>query len=82
MAETAVKIRPAAPDIDDGAWQKAVDEAIAAFGDARAAVRALLIANCYLEAARDRALDMISRGYVRGRLPDQSPIATEANNDD
>jgi hypothetical protein len=72
MAETAVKIRPAAPDIDDVAWQKAIDEAIAEFGDARAAVRALLIANCYLEAARDRASDMISRGYVRGCLPNQS----------
>jgi hypothetical protein len=41
---------------------------IAARGIARAAVRALLRACRYLEEARDRAIDMVSFGYVRGWL--------------
>lgn len=58
-----------AEQIDDDALEKAVDEAIAECdGDARAAVKALLVANAFLEAARDRALDLVSRGYTRGKL--------------
>jgi hypothetical protein len=50
----------------------AVDETIAdCGGDMRAAVRALLIANAYLEAARDRMIGCVSRGYVRGRLDER-----------
>lgn len=46
-----------------------IDEIIAEHGgDALAAVRTLLERVAYLEAARDRALDMVSRGYARGRL--------------
>jgi hypothetical protein len=56
-------------NLDDKALDTAVDEAIAECrGDTRAAVRALLIANAYLERARDRAIDLVSCGYVRGRL--------------
>jgi hypothetical protein len=51
----------------------AVDEAIAECGgNMRDAMRELIAACRYLEAARERALDMVSRGYVRGYLPDQS----------
>jgi hypothetical protein len=50
----------------------AVDETIAdCGGDMRAAVRALLIANACLEAARDRMIGCVSRGYVRGRLDER-----------
>lgn len=35
-------------------------------GDAREAVRALLLRIAFLEAARDRALSLVSFGYVRG----------------
>ena len=44
-----------------------VDEAIAICGgDMRAAVRATLVANAYLEAELDRVIEMVSRGYGRG----------------
>jgi hypothetical protein len=36
-------------------------------GDELAAVRALLVANCYLEAEVERLEKAVSRGYVRGR---------------
>jgi hypothetical protein len=50
----------------------AVDEAIAeCSGNMRDAMRELIAACRYLEAARDRALDMVSRGYVRGIMPDE-----------
>lgn len=37
-------------------------------GDARAAVRALLVANSYLEAEVDRLEKAVSLGYVRGHI--------------
>ncbi len=37
-------------------------------GDAHAAVRALLVANSYLEAEMERLEKAVSLGYVRGRL--------------
>jgi hypothetical protein len=52
------------------ALESDVDEAIAEHGDARAAVRALLVTCRYLEQMRDRALDWVSNGYVRGTLRD------------
>ena len=58
-----------AEQIDEDALEVAVDEAIAECnGDARAAVRALLVANTYLEETRNRAIEMVSHGYVRGKL--------------
>jgi hypothetical protein len=60
---------PAETDLEDRALEAAVDEVVAECdGDARAAVRALIVANTYLEEARNRAIEMVSRGYVRGRL--------------
>jgi hypothetical protein len=46
-----------------------VDEAIAACGgDARAALRATLVANVYLEAEVERLTAATSPGFARGRL--------------
>ena len=63
---------------DDDVLQQAMEGAIAACeGDARAAVRALLIANSYLEAEVERLAEAVSRGYARGRIrSDSVPGAT------
>jgi hypothetical protein len=46
-----------------------VDEAIATCGgDARAALRATLIANAYLEAEIERLTEAISAGFARGQM--------------
>jgi hypothetical protein len=46
-----------------------VDEAIALCGgDVRAALRATLIANTYLEAEVERLGEAISTGFARGRM--------------
>jgi hypothetical protein len=46
-----------------------VDEAIATCGgDVRAALRATLIANTYLEAEIERLTEAISTGFARGRM--------------
>ncbi len=58
-----------AEENEDRELVQAVDEAIAEHGgDARAAIRSLLETVSYLEKARDRALDLVSRGYARGTL--------------
>jgi hypothetical protein len=47
-----------------------VDEAIATCGgDARAALRATLIANAYLETEVERLTEAVSTGFARGRMP-------------
>jgi hypothetical protein len=46
-----------------------VDDAIAACGgDVRAALRATLIANAYLEAEIERLTEAVSSGFARGRV--------------
>jgi hypothetical protein len=46
-----------------------VDEAIATYGrDVRAALRATLIANTYLETEIERLTEAISTGFARGRM--------------
>jgi hypothetical protein len=46
-----------------------IDEAIATCGgDVRAALRATLIANAYLEAEIERLTEAISTGFARGRM--------------
>jgi len=46
-----------------------VDQAIAVCGgDVRAALRATLIANTYLEAEIERLTEAISTGFARGRM--------------
>jgi hypothetical protein len=63
MPEAAARLEP-----DE--FEQAVEEVIAEHGDARAAVRALLATCRYLEQARDRMADLVSFGYVRGKLSD------------
>ncbi len=54
---------------DDDLLNEGVEEILAEHGgDARAAIRALLASVSYLEKARDRALDLVSYGYARGKL--------------
>ena len=54
---------------DEGLLEAEVDEAIAGCGgDVRAALRATLIANAYLEAEIERLTEAISTGFARGRM--------------
>jgi hypothetical protein len=49
--------------------EAAVDEAIAACGgDMRSAIRALIIANDYLESEVSELMKAVSQAYVRGRF--------------
>ena len=49
--------------------EAAVDDAIAQCeGNARAAVRVLVLANTYLEAEVERLAEAVSRGFARGRI--------------
>ncbi|SEC70935.1 hypothetical protein SAMN05444161_1677 [Rhizobiales bacterium GAS191] len=61
------------PDTDLAALPGDLDDAVAAAiavcdNDARAAVRALIVANAYLEEELKRLDALISRGYARGRI--------------
>ena len=59
---------------DDSYLEVGVDEIIADHGgDARKAVRSLLEQVAYLEAARDRALVLVSYGFVRGNAAHGEP---------
>jgi len=58
---------PAAPTADD--LEAAADQAIAAYGgDARAAVKTLLVTVDFLEAQVDELRSSVSAGYSRGRF--------------
>jgi hypothetical protein len=49
--------------------ERAADQAIAACGgDAREAVKALIVANAFLEAQIEKLTASVSTGYARGRL--------------
>ncbi len=62
LAETAVAN-------DDDLLNAGVEEIITEHsGDMRAAIRALLQSISYLEAARDRAMVLVSYGYARGKV--------------
>jgi hypothetical protein len=53
----------------DGDLEAAVDQAIAACGgDPRAAVRALIVANDYLETEVGELMKAVSHAYLRGRF--------------
>jgi hypothetical protein len=65
MNVTSEQAAAAPTDLD-----AAADEAIAACGgDARETVKALIVANDYLEAQLDELRRKVSTGYARGRLP-------------
>ena len=58
------------PEIpEDDCLEAAVDEAIAACGgDSRAAIRALIVANNFLEDEVSELMKAVSHAYVRGRF--------------
>ena len=57
---------------DDG-LETAVDQAISACGgDLRATIRALIVANDYLESEVGELMKAVSRAYVRGRFKSYS----------
>ena len=65
MVATFEQAGPATDDID-----AAADQAIAACGgDAREAVKALLVAIDFLEAEADELRTKVSKGYARGKAP-------------
>ncbi|MGJ5201453.1 MULTISPECIES: hypothetical protein [unclassified Bradyrhizobium] len=58
-----------AADGEDLALEAAVDEAIAACeGDPRAAIRALIVANDFLETEVGELMKAVSHAYARGRF--------------
>jgi hypothetical protein len=60
---------PSASTEDIDGLETAVDEAIAACsGDMRATIRALIVANDYLETEIGELMKAVSRAYVRGRF--------------
>jgi len=66
---------PAAPheSADDPGLEQAVAAAIAACGgDLRATIRALIVANNYLEGEVSELMKAVSRAYVRGRFQSYS----------
>jgi hypothetical protein len=59
--------QPNAQDIDG--LEAAVDQAIAACdGDLRSTIRALIVANDYLESEISELMKAVSRAHVRGRF--------------
>jgi hypothetical protein len=57
------------PNEQEDDLEAAVDQAIAVCdGDARAAVRALIVANDHLESEIAELMKAVSRAYVRGRF--------------
>jgi hypothetical protein len=58
------------PDVpDDDGLEAEVDEAIATCdGDLRATIRALIVANQYLECEVSELMKAVSHAYVRGRF--------------
>jgi hypothetical protein len=58
---------------DDDGLERAVEQAIAACGgDLRATIRALILANDYLEGEVGELMKAVSRAYVRGRFQSYS----------
>jgi 3-methyladenine DNA glycosylase/8-oxoguanine DNA glycosylase len=65
---------PAPNQSDADQLQAAADEAIAACGgDARKAVKALIVANHYLETDLEKLKAAASMGYARGKLFEPVP---------
>jgi hypothetical protein len=57
------------PNPEDSGLEAAVDQAIAACGgDLRATVRALIVANEYLENEVSELMKAVSHAYARGRF--------------
>jgi hypothetical protein len=62
------------PQSDADQLEAAADQAIAACdGDARDAVKALIVANAFLETDLEKLRAAVSMGYARGRLFEPVP---------
>jgi hypothetical protein len=62
------------PQSDADQLEAAVDQAIAACGgDAREAVKALIVANQFLETDLEKLKAAVSTGYARGRIFEPVP---------
>lgn len=60
---------PQPDSLDDAGLEAAVDQAIGACaGDLRAAIRALIVANNYLENEVAELMKAVSHAYTRGRF--------------
>jgi hypothetical protein len=60
---------PQSTNEEDNELEAAVDQAIAACdGDMRATIRALIVANDYLETEVGELMKAVSRAYARGRF--------------
>jgi hypothetical protein len=57
------------PQSDADQLEAAADQAIAACGDTREAVKALIVANHFLETDLEKLRAAVSTGYARGTLP-------------
>jgi hypothetical protein len=58
-----------APNEEDDGLETAVDQAIAACdGDMRSAIRALIVANNYMESEISELMKAVSQAYARGRF--------------
>lgn len=67
--EDAMSASLQADPLDESALEAAVDEAIAACdGDLRATIRALIVANQYLETEVGELMKAVSHAYTRGRF--------------
>ena len=56
-------------ELESGRLELAADQAIASCGgDMRSAIRALILANDYLEYEIEQILASVSKGYIRGHL--------------
>jgi hypothetical protein len=67
--QTMVETQPANGQSDADELEAAANQAIAACGgDAREAVKALIVANQFLETDAERLRAAVSMGYARGRL--------------
>jgi hypothetical protein len=62
-------ISPQTASLEDGELEEAVDQAIAACdGDLRATIRALIVANNFLESEVSELMKAVSHAYTRGRF--------------
>ena len=64
-----MSLHPKPDPIDEAGLEAAVDQAIAACGgDLRATIRALILANDYLENEVAELMKAVSHAYARGRF--------------
>ena len=69
MPERLMSSHPQPDPIDDTGLEAAVEQAVAACGgDLRATIRALIVANNYLENEVAELMKAISHAYTRGRF--------------